>query len=339
MIAFVALAVSGSAAAAIISASRSRPLNGGLPAITFAGKVRLPPSNYRVTLFPFLAVGFSGWCSRAEFVSHGRQLEEGNYSCGSVETSGYPVLASGQFGFTGTEFDYEIVTDQVRAVRFAGGTTITPIRSPGLPTGTRGMVYVAQHKPLSSPAEVRELAPMNIDQSGRVIPHRDVTSVEAVEHLPLRAVNPAHPTGEPCGLDLRPAATIHALSQTVATPAPWPRRQPGAFLSCSNATYRVNGATLVAAVLVDAQNDRRQPAALPEVAADPSHTGLFISTDTASFSLPFYYRGVILGSEHLHAPLSNLDVTARRQGTAWIVVLGGSPADRRQLQAVLTTPI
>ena len=108
----------------------------------------------------------------------------------------------------------------------------------------------------------------------------------AVEHLPLRALNPQHPAGGGCTVLARPLRGLVALGQTVARAVPWPRREPGAFLACANASYRLGTSTLAVAVLVDATNPRRTAAPLSGLVADPATPGVLIGAELGSIGFP-----------------------------------------------------
>ena len=103
---------------------------------------RAGPTQYRISVFPYLAVGWSGWCTSANFSVHSHPTAT-EYGCGPVESSGPLVLDGASFGARGGSYEYEIVSDRVAAVRYAGGPTITPISDPRLPRGTRALVRIA----------------------------------------------------------------------------------------------------------------------------------------------------------------------------------------------------
>jgi hypothetical protein len=136
------------------------------------------------------------------------------------------------------------------------------------------------------------------------------------------------------------------LTETLTTPVPWPRRQPGAFLTCANATYKLDGTTLGVAVLVDATNAQRPAPPLPELQPDPAHPGLLTGHELGNIGFP-HGLGVFNGAggqafqtfnTHARRPqFADHDVSARRAGPAWIIAEGGTPAQRATLLANLAT--
>ena len=59
MVALAALLIGGAAAGAVITLNRSKPLSGTLA----QGPGGLGVSHYRISVFPYMTVGWSGWCS------------------------------------------------------------------------------------------------------------------------------------------------------------------------------------------------------------------------------------------------------------------------------------
>ena len=339
---FGVLAVAGSAAAAVVSLTASRPLSGtvqnGVGVLHSAG-----PTQYRISVFPYLAVGWSGWCSSADFSVNGRPTAT-EYSCGPVESSSQLVLDSALFGGRSGFYEYEIVSDRVAAVHYSDGPTITPISDPRLPRGTRAVVRVGPMPKVSKPGMPVPLPREKwLDARGRVLPIAVIGRANAVEHLPLRALNPQHPAGGGCTVLARPLRGLVALSQTVARAVPWPRREPGAFLACANATYRLGTSTLAVAVLVDATNPRRTAAPLPGVVADPATPGVLIGAELGSIGFPQGLAVFATGRQQpfntpsAHQALADHDVSARRAAPGWLIAEGGTAAQRATLLAALTT--
>jgi hypothetical protein len=134
-----------------------------------------------------------------------------------------------------------------------------------------------------------------------------------------------------------------ALTETVTAPAPWPRHQPGAFLACANATYRVDGTLVGIAVLVDASHPRRPAPPLSELQPDPAHPGLLSGHELGSIGFPQgssvgnFGGGQAFATPRRHEEFANHDVSARRAGPAWIIAEGGTSAQRATLLGVLST--
>ena len=337
------LALGGSAAAAVVSLSTSRPLSGTAPIGVGVLHSGAGPTQYRISVFPYLAVGWSGWCTSANFSVHSHPTAT-EYGCGPVESSGQLVLDGASFGARGGSYEYEIVSDRVAAVRYAGGPTITPISDPRLPRGTRALVRVGPPPTLSKHGPTAPFPREQLlDARGRVLPMPVTARANAVEHLPLRALNPRHPSPGGCTVLARPLVGLVALTQTVAPAVPWPRREPGAFLACANATYRLGASTLAVAVLIDATNPRRRAAPLPGLAADPANAGILTGSELGSIGFP---QGLAIfaggrqqpfNTPSAHQALADHDISARRAGPGWLIAEGGTAAQRTRLLAALTT--
>jgi hypothetical protein len=184
----VALVIAASAAAAVLSLTRSQPLAGRVPgAITPAS---VAGYRYTITVFPRLAAGTAGWESRIFYSRPGTRGDEGHG--GSLPATpiwggGGPItpslgdvkpLAGGEIAF------YLLTGPQVWAVRL-GSQTIPTVASRSLPTGDRAVVFFvpATGRPWFSlpglPAEPppgKQPAPMKniptllpLDRSGHVI--------------------------------------------------------------------------------------------------------------------------------------------------------------------------
>jgi hypothetical protein len=335
------LLIGGSAAAAVVSLTTSRPLTGTVP--ISVGPRTTGHTQYRISVFPYLTVGWSGWCSSVNFSVHSRPTATA-YGCGPVESAGQLVLDSALFGGPGGFYEYEIVSDRVAAVRYSDGLTITPISDPRLPRGTRAVVRVGP-----PPKAVKPGGPILfpqealLDAQGRVLPVPVIGRANAVEHLPLRTVNPRDPTGGGCGVRARLVPALVALTQTVVAPVPWPRREPGAFLACANATYRLGTTNLAVAVLVDATAPQRPAPPLPGLVPDAKHPGILTGIELGSIGFP-HGLGVFNGGHGQpfdtptrHPALANHNVSARRAGRGWLIAEGGTPAQRATLLAALTT--
>ena len=337
------LAVGGSAAAAVVSLSSSRPLSGTAPIGVGVLHSSAGPTQYRISVFPYLTVGWSGWCSSADFSVHSRPTAT-EYSCGPVESSGELVLNGAVFGGRGGSYEYEIVSDRVAAVRYAGGPTITPVSDPRLPRGTRALVRVGPAPKLGKHGPTAPFPREQwLDARGRVLPMPVIGRANAVEHLPLRTLNPRHPSPGGCTVLARPLPGLVALSQTVARALPWPRREPGAFLACANATYRLGASMLAVAVLVDATNPRRRAAPLPGLVAAPANPGVLIGSELGSIGFPQGLEIFAAGRQQpfntptTHQALADHDISARRAAPGWLIAEGGTAAQRTKLLAALTT--
>jgi hypothetical protein len=326
------LLLGGTAAGAVITLSRSKPLNGTLA----HGPSGAGPSHYRISVFPYMAVGWSGWCSSTVFNNHGSR-EATDYGCGPVESSGPSVAGGGSFGDQSGEYSYGIVSNRVASVHW-DGRIVLPISSPRLPRGTRAYFIVAP----ASNGRFPKL-PKLFDSSGHQIPEPLISRENAVEHLPQIAVNPRNPGAARCAVRASSVPRLVPLTETVATPVPWPRHQPGAFLACANATFRLDGSALAVAILVDATNALRPAPPLPELQPDPAHPGLLTGHELGNIGFPQglgvanFGGGQAFNTPTRYQEFANHDVSARRAGPAWIIAEGGTPAQRAALLAVVST--
>ncbi len=131
--------------------------------------------------------------------------------------------------------------------------------------------------------------------------------------------SPSTPPAGPCQLD---AAGVSGLTaqwgQIAASIKPYPRKIIGrAFFSCASTEYYLHRWPLETAILLDAQHPGSPPAAIPGMHAVPGAPGVYEA------------RGAFDG-----------DLTARRQGNAWLVVAGGSGLEQRlEVLRHLTTTI
>jgi hypothetical protein len=336
MVALAALLVGGTAAGAVITLSRSRPLSGTLA----QGPGGLGASHYRVSVFPYMTVGWSGWCTSAVFDSRSSR-EATDYSCGAIESSGPVIAGGGSFGDPNGAYSYGIVSDSVASVHW-DGRVFLPIKSQRVPPGTRAYF-------ISGPAGSDGLGPPGLpklfDSGGREIAIPLITRDHSVEHLPQIAVDPRNPGTAPCALRASNVPQLIPLAQTVTTPVPWPRRQPGAFLACANATYKLDGTTVGVAVLVDGSNSERPAPPLPELQPDPAYPGLLTGHELGNIGFPHGLSVFIDGGGQAFNTITrqrpqvfaNHDVSARRAGPAWIIAEGGTAAQRAALLANLAT--
>ena len=181
------------------------------------------------------------------------------------------------------------------------------------------------------------------DDSGTQLQQSVSTREDAVEHLPHSTVDPYRPGSARCALRIAPTAHLTATSETVTTPVAWPRHQAGAFLACADATFELNATRLGVAVLVNATDPTRPAPALPELQPDPAHPGVLSGDELGSLG---FRQGLSVadfgGGQAFNTPtrgqqFADHDVSARRAGEGWIVVEGGTFAQRALLLAHLST--
>ncbi|MCW3019001.1 MAG: hypothetical protein JWN10_1309 [Solirubrobacterales bacterium] len=334
MVALALVLVGGATAGAVISLSPSRPLRGTLP----HGPSDAGPSHYRISVFPYMAVGWSGWCSSVVFDSD-RSREATDYGCSPVESSGPLVAGGDEFGDPAGEYSYGIVSDAVAYVRLSNGVTLTPVGSPRLPSGTRAYFAVTRQpdrRPLFRPVRL-------FDAGGAQLQQPPNSRERAVEHLPQLAVNPYRPGTARCALRIASVAHLTASGETVTPPVAWPRHQAGAFLACANATFELNRTRLGVAVLVNAGEPAQPAPPLPELLPDPAHAGVLTGHELGNIgfhqglSVANFGGGQAFNTPTRHQQLADHDVSARRAGAGWIVVEGGTSGQRALLLAHLST--
>jgi hypothetical protein len=342
-----ALVLSGSAAAAVFSltASRSQPLAGRVPGAIEAAS--LAGYRYTITVTPNLAAGSAGWSSSISYSRGGRpgygQGGGGEYATASnplfggdvdVLSFSYPSRTS-----RGDTVAYVLASPDVAAVRI-GKRTIATFSSPWLPSGDRAGVFFL---PAGSPLLVTGWAPGRPIRSELRIPnepgYRGLRAIPTLAVIPLDRsgqpipTRPANPRGSfpafwqapsavtpnihepPYHGPTRPRPGVCEVGQdglaalrpewghTVQTISPAIDSTGELFLSCLDTEYYLRGWPLDIGVLLDARRPGRALGAIPgakPVAGDPD----LVNFDAGQLS-------------------------ARRQGEAWLVVEGGSGAAQR----------
>ncbi|HEY5193866.1 MAG TPA: hypothetical protein VIJ39_08370 [Solirubrobacteraceae bacterium] len=344
------LVLGGSATAAVLSLSKSRPLSGSLPA-GFLSVHTTGKTQYRVSLFPYLSVGWSGWCSSVNFAIDSRP-QATSYGCAPTEVADPVVLTNNEFGDQGGTYQYAIFSDRVAEVRYADGVRIKPIGDPRLPSWVRAAVRVYTPREAAKAGGGRLFIRSELlEANGHQVPEHPILSANAVEHLPLAALNPSDPANLPCAVHARATPGLLALSQTVTTPVPWPRHAPGGFLACANASYKLGATNLGVAVLVNAVDPEQSADLLPGLSRDPSHPGIFLGNELGTIGYPAG-SGVFSSNPtsrafdsvgpHKRGPLEehnsrDHNISARRAGRGWLIAEGGTPDQRAALLNALQT--
>jgi hypothetical protein len=309
--------------------SHSEPLSGTI------GQV-----HYRISVFPYLVVGWTGWCSSASVTGQGI-----HYGCEVVESSGPSVAGGDTFASQGAEYSYGIVSATVASVHW-DGRIVRPFNNPQLPLGTRAYLIggPSRQRGRLTPSKPVPLSPPTLfDAAGHQISEPQISRSNAVERLPRIAVNPRSPGTSRCAVRASHVAHLIPLSETVTQPVPWLRPQAGAFLACANATYSLDGATLGVAVLVDAANASRPAAPLPELQPDAAHRGLLSGNELGNIGFPSGLSiGKFGGGQAFETPtryqeFTDHDVSARRAGLGWVIAEGGTPEQRARLLAGVST--
>jgi hypothetical protein len=323
-----AVVITGSAAAAVLSLSASKPLVGRVPgAITPAS---LAGYHYRIAVTPILFAGSAGWQPWIVYNSPGTS----GYGERGTPLPTSPIFAAG--GPTrvarGETVAYVLTGPQVWAVRI-GGRTIRTISSPALPTGDRAAVFFI---PAKGPGPAGSWQPL--DRFGRVIatqvtappppgpPTLTWMAPDAVTRwwpLPFGTVpyhhpgyhGRTHPGPGVCELAQHGLPALHAQwGHTVAWISPAHDALGEVFLSCIDAAYYLHGWPLDVAVLLDGRQPGQALGPIPGARPVPGQPGI-VSLATGQFPSSLFSR--------------NFGVTAKRVGNAWLVVQGGSGLAQR----------
>ncbi len=321
-----ALVFAGTATAGVISitAERSAPLAGQVP--QQAGP-RSPHfwgleggERYRITVWPVLQGGVSGVCAMIVFEGpHG----VGYGGCGApYPTTSMPYLAPG--GRTaypngiitkGGALEYFLTGPRVAAVRIGTHLVVTPRREPGLPAGDRAVVfYLPAGSPeidppwfpagqLGLPRGAKTLSVVAVGRNGAPIP---VNRGAQQFRLPARYwERPQQAPRGACAL-AAPSSYRAYRGTTAVRLEPETDVEGAALTSCLSVDYKVAGATLTAAVLVNAESPTSAPPALFGASPVAGQPGLVNREEDTG----------------LHSS-TRIAFTARRDGDAWIVVEGG----------------
>jgi hypothetical protein len=344
------LVLGGSTAAAVLSVRESSPLTGTVPSRLLSPQITASMTQYQLSVFPYLSVGWTGWCTSVSFSAH-RRRQAISYGCGPVESPDPVELAAAAFGSEGGEYQYAILSDRVAEVRYRDGARLRPIGSGRLPSWMRAVVRVYSAREAQADDNLRFEREELIDANGQRLRVPVSTRGESVEHLPLFTLDAAHPANLPCTIHARALADLVALSQTVTARVPWPRRAPGGFLVCANATYRFDGADMAAAVLVNALDPQQPAEVLPGLELDPAHRGILLGGELGTIGYPegssvdngdpgsrafesFGPHPWDLIEEHNSR---DHNISARRAGVGWLVAEGGTPSQRARLLNALQT--
>lgn len=342
------LALAGSAAAAVsLSGERSEPLAGVVSPYRhgtwFGPSAR---TRYRVgAIEPVITAGSVGWCysfftdtKLAGHVPPGMRHGGGGsgvIGCGPAPATRTPIFAQGG----GPGLDFVLTAPNVAAVRIDDRVTILTRADPGLPFGLRAAVFQLPSALAYSPRAHWVVA---FDTSGRRI-------AAAQDRVPLagsmppantapqqRTVSWSGPTRQTqgsCWIDASRRPALRELGGSAAlAPITRDRELLGrAFVSCVEIAYDVHGVLLQAALLLDAQDPGSVPAQLPGLRAVPGRPGYFDSPNPTGEpggpDLPNTFSSTRMERADMFMPVDGL--SARRVGSAWLVVAGGTGTRQR----------
>ncbi len=326
-----ALVIAGSAAAGVLSLTRStsQPLVGRVPGAIMPAS--LAGYRYRIAVTPILFAGVAGWQPWIVYNSPGTS----GYGERGTPFPTAPIIGGG--GPTsvgrGETVGYLLTGPQVWAVRI-GSRTIRTVSSPALPIGDHAAVFFV---PAKGPLPAGPFVPL--DRSGQVIATHNVfpppseappdltwMAPDAVTRwwpLPFGGVpyhhpgyhGRTHPGPGVCELAQHGLPALHAQwGHTVPWISPVHDALGEVFLSCIFAAYYLHGWPFDVAVLVDGHHPGRVLGPIPGARPVGGQPGM-VSLATGQFPSSLFTR--------------NFGLTAKRVGNAWLVVQGGSGLAQR----------
>lgn len=266
---------------------------------------------FNVRLAPGLDVGQAGW--QVFFEEHGAQT--GGQGNGPAVTSD-PIIAGGGRG-AGSSHEWTtilVTTPNVAAILIDGNTRVPTTPLPGLPYGYRAARIVTPVTPAEErvtpglgrrPRGPQSLVPL--DAQGQPI-HYKPNTVTPFQGKVRSWEYPAQTPQGSCGLRASPLPGLTAQGgAALSAIRPYPARLAGgqivghAFLPCVSVQYRLRGMPLQALVLLDAAHPGDRAASLPDFKPVRGAPG-------------FVDEG---------------GLTARRAGSAWLVVGQGTGVAQR----------
>lgn len=296
----IATASVATAATIALTGTPSEPLQGALPAAE-RSSAEVRSSRYRVALYPTLTIGESGWCLTQETMDDAGTVGSGGATCSTAATAESPLIAgmSGSLASDrpGAQIVSSVVDRRVAGLRLHDGSVVTARADPSLPDGWRSLIVIQER-----PRATRYLGP-----DGRALPNDSVVPYATdPDPQPFRDTDPDAPPRS-CSIRTGDPASVRVVSARELTGAP---KVTGGlngrpFLSCATARMVHAGADYTAALLVDAGDPGRHPARLP--GSTPR--------DGAEVTVP--------------GEVARPATTARRVGSAWLVVQGTDPDGRR----------
>jgi hypothetical protein len=273
-------------------------------AVAGAGRRVVAAGGFGIRLSPALDGGQYGWCVGVQEPGFSGIAGGG---CAAVPTDSLPlsmVLTSGD-GRTRKESIVVLTTPQVAFVRVGAHRRVVTVELPGLPYGLRAARIVLPFIPTrSARGRVSFLAPAQpsltpLDGAGRPIASAPVRPQG--QQPPLAAHGP-------CALSAGGVPGLAAEWSHVASEiAPYPGVLVGrAFFSCIDTEYYLHRWPLDVAILLDAEQPGRSPAAIPGLSP--------VAGEVGYVNGPGDFKG---------------ELTATRRGDAWLVVAGGSGLRQR----------
>jgi hypothetical protein len=304
-----ALAVSGTATAAVLG------LGGDEPSAPLTGTVPRAPltasSRYVISLAPDLRVGAAGWCATLAYEIGGER--GAGRGCGPAAPGAAPQVTGGAMTMGRDQLiAYAVVDRRVATIRLHDGRRITPRPDPRLPFGWRGAV--AFLPTVHGRVTFEDTGMTFLDAAGAPIGQEAQrvagTDTAGTSRLPTQEIDPHRPPRARCAIRHDDLPHLTPLTQEIVR-GPLARRvdvNGRAFRACGAAAFQLGRHRLRAAVLVDAAGPAHAPAPLPGATTAAGGPG----TVTTSGGM-----------------------AGRRLGNAWLVVAGGTSAERLRLLAAV----
>lgn len=255
---------------------------------------------------PSLETSFGGWCLvQGERGTCGGQAREGPIVAVAWASTEVGGMKGGRV--TGAL----VVQSNVASVAIPGQTPIPTSPQAGLPDGLRG-VAVEGHYADPSEATAWISLPEHLElrtSNGEQIPLRASRHLDLLYQTPASGWHsPQRPPSGVCQIATAGLAEAQRLSGAVLREAP--RHTPLAgrpMYACATTNWRLEGATLKSAVLIDATLPGITPGPLLGARPLPNHTG-------------------VVESPGVGGPM-----LARRIPHAWLAVQGGDASQQRRL--------
>ncbi len=314
----------GTATAAVLALS-------GEPSPPMEGRIQLGTTptdafDYRIRVAPGLSIGQPTWCATTTVIGDNIQERGVGGSCSPAPTTRRHTIAGGLTGggkAAGMLLTL-VVDDGIAGVRLWDGKVLLTRAEPSLPQGYRAVVARISERAFRRAYRRDGKAWELLDPSGRVVaePAEDDRSADTKAQL-AREIDGWPSASAFCSLTPKPGAQLRLPSRSwVLKQAPRPAEgvRQGAFLSCATVdlpTDRVGEPRI--AVLLDARAPgRRAPADLPD--QSPAGSDGIVEAASPSIGLPAPTE-----------PVVPVTLTAKRIGNAWLVVDGGTRAERLRL--------
>jgi hypothetical protein len=265
------------------------------PAVISTGKT--------VYLAPIIEVGAVGWCVG----------EPAGNEC-SEERARSPIIAQGWSGSGPPQVTegYALTTSDVASV-LVDGIRVPTRREAALPSGLRAVSVEIRGSRLlteshGKPHYLVQPRFVPLDADGRPLQERRGSLRLAVFELATRSIASAGgPSSESCRIDEgRPLKGLEVQqARTLVRIRAYADLFGGGLMPCVNASYRIEGSAVLAAILLDAADPGRTPGSLPGMQPVRGRPGMF------------------------QAVASTGEIVAQRIAGGWLVVGGGRRMSER----------